>query len=143
VDAGTAFTVDVVDASGLHRGGYIIPGLKLMRSSIEQNTAIRLDPDYSFMAESLGHSTEEAVFNGTLTALVATINMQVGFVSSELNQCGKVYFSGGDAGLLHKHAAIPESEIVPSLVFEGLAIACPYSEHTQSVSKTASNKQGD
>lgn len=143
VDAGTAFTIDVVDAGGLHLGGYIIPGLELMRSSIEQNTAIRLDPDYSLMSESLGHSTEEAVFNGTLAALVAAINMQVDFVRGELNWCGKVYFSGGDAGLLHKHAAIPESEIVPSLVFDGLSIACPFSESPQPTSSATRNKQGD
>lgn len=124
IDSGTAFTIDVVDAQGLHLGGHIIPGLRLMRSSLESNTAIRLDDNYSEYSQSLGHSTDEAVFNGTVTALLATIKLH----SESLAMAGSVeiYFAGGDAELLHSLAGLERSEIVTSLVFEGLDVACPY-----------------
>lgn len=123
IDSGTAFTVDVVDVQGMHLGGYIIPGLNLMWDSLESNTAIRLAEDFSSYSLDLGQSTDEAVFNGTVSALVATINT----VSRSLSGEGeaKVYFTGGDAELLHGLAGIEGSEIALSLVFDGLDVACP------------------
>ena len=124
IDSGTALTIDVVDEQGLHLGGYIIPGLRLMHSSLEANTAIRLSDNYSTYSESLGHSTDEAVFNGTVTALLATIKQQ----SASLGKAGdfEIYFAGGDAELLHGLAGLDRSEIVTSLVFDGLDVACPH-----------------
>ena len=124
IDSGTALTIDVVDAQGLHLGGHIIPGLKLMHGSLESNTAIRLSDNYSAYSQSLGHSTDEAVFNGTVTALLATIKQQ----STSLGKAGdvEIYFAGGDAELLHGLARLDRSEIVTSLVFDGLDVACPH-----------------
>ena len=120
IDSGTAFTIDVLDAQGLHLGGYIIPGLKLMRSSLESSTSIRLSDNYSAYSQSLGHSTDEAVFNGTVAVLLATIKKlreSVGAV--------EIYFAGGDAALLYGLAGLDRSEVVTSLVLDGLDIACP------------------
>lgn len=124
IDSGTAFTIDVIDAQGLHLGGYIIPGLRLMHSSLEANTAIRLSDNYSTYSESLGHSTDEAVFNGAVTALLATIKQ----LSASLGKASdvEIYFAGGDAELLHGLAGLNRSEIVTSLVFDGLDVACPH-----------------
>ena len=123
VDSGTAFTIDVVDAEGIHQGGYIIPGLNLMRSSLESTTSIRLRENYAAYSEDLGHSTDEAVFNGTVTALLATIRQQ--FEILRLGGAVKTYFAGGDAQLLHGLAGLDGSEIVSSLVFDGLDVVCP------------------
>lgn len=123
IDSGTAFTLDVVDSHGLHLGGYIIPGLKLMRSSLESNTAIKLDEDYSAYSAELGHSTDEAVFNGTVTALLATVRQQNESLGAAAG--AKTYFAGGDASLLHSLAGLERSEIVTSLVLDGLDVACP------------------
>jgi type III pantothenate kinase len=124
IDSGTALTIDVVDAQGLHLGGHIIPGLRLMHSSLESNTAIRLNDNYSTYSENLGHSTDEAVFNGTVTALLAIIKQH----SASLGRAGdvEIYFAGGDAELLHGLADLDRSEVVTSLVFDGLDVACPH-----------------
>ena len=126
IDSGTALTIDVVDEQGLHLGGYIIPGLRLMHSSLEANTAIRLSDNYSTYSESLGHSTDEAVFNGTVTALLAAIKQQ----SASLAKAGdvEIYFAGGDAELLHGLVGLDRSEVVTSLVFDGLDVACPHTD---------------
>ncbi|PCI82470.1 MAG: pantothenate kinase [SAR86 cluster bacterium] len=124
IDSGTAFTIDVVDEQGLHLGGYIIPGLGLMHSSLESHTAIRLSDNYSAYSQSLGHSTDEAVFNGTVTALLATIEQQSESLGSASGV--EIYFAGGDAELLHGLAGLECSEVVTSLVLDGLDVACPY-----------------
>jgi len=122
IDSGTAFTIDVVDAEGLHQGGYILPGLALMQGSLETNTAIRLSNNYTAYSKKLGHSTDEAVFNGTVTALLAVIRQQSELLCKE---GVRTFFAGGDAELLHSLAMLEHSEIATSLVFEGLDIACP------------------
>ena len=39
VDAGSAVTVDYVNAGGRHLGGYILPGLQMMRRSLKVDAA--------------------------------------------------------------------------------------------------------
>ena len=39
IDSGTALTVDIIDPNGNHIGGYIVPGIQLMRQSLQLNTA--------------------------------------------------------------------------------------------------------
>tara|TARA_B110000858_G_scaffold3502_1_gene4095 strand:+ start:81739 stop:82512 length:774 start_codon:yes stop_codon:yes gene_type:complete len=125
VDAGTAFTIDLLDAQGLHLGGYILPGLSLMGSSLESTTGIRLTPGFTGRPEVTGHSTDQAVSNGSLSALLALISQLMRAESSE--QLGaRLLFTGGDAELFHVHAAIKGSEIIPSLVLDGLDVACPH-----------------
>jgi len=124
IDSGTAFTIDVLDAQGLHMGGYIIPGLKLMRSSLELNTSIQLSDNYFVYSQSLGHSTDEAVFNGTVAVLLATIKQL-----RESMGAVEIYFAGGDAALLHGLARLDRSEVVTSLVLDGLDVACPKPEN--------------
>ena len=130
IDGGTAFTVDVLNSHGQHRGGYIVPGLALMRGALEANTRIRLSEDNPEASRELGHSTDDAVRNGTLSALLALIARVAQSVSGPKSQA-KLYFTGGDAELLHELAAIESSEVVPSLVFDGLGIACPFEEKSQ------------
>lgn len=124
IDSGTALTVDVISADGQHSGGYIVPGLALMRGSLEDNTGISLSGNSSAASLSLGHSTDAAVCNGTLLTLIALIQRVSQSTLSEEPKA-KVYFTGGDADLLHRLAAIDSSEVVTSLVFDGLALACP------------------
>lgn len=120
VDSGTALTIDVVDADGNHVGGYIIPGLQLMRESLQANTRIRLidEPECSL---ALGHSTDTAVYNGTLAALVAVIERVVHSVAG-----ANLYLSGGDAELLQSQLHGLQAEVVTGLVLDGLSLACPY-----------------
>jgi len=58
-----------------------------------------------------------------VTALLATIRQQSEALA--LVGGGDVFFAGGDAELLHGLAGLERSEIVTSLVFEGLDVACP------------------
>jgi len=124
IDSGTAFTIDVLSGDGLHMGGYIVPGLELMRGSLEQNTRIRLSPPTGPESLQLGNSTESAVRNGTLAAQVSLIDRVIQ-ESRQTTELSAIYFAGGDAELLAAHSIATDFAILPTLVLDGLAIACP------------------
>ncbi|SBS29320.1 Type III pantothenate kinase [Marinomonas aquimarina] len=75
IDAGTAIKADFVDQSGVHLGGYIVPGLDLMVSSLIDKTAkIRYqESEQSLGSDGIPHSTADAVQQGCL-------EMALGFV---------------------------------------------------------------
>ena len=117
VDAGSALTIDIVAASGIHEGGYIIPGARLMERAILLDTdRVRFDQDIQY-ALSPGCSTAQAVRHGIALA-------QVGAVGQALKQLDgpapKLFFTGG-AGQQLMNLGGFESEWVPELVLDGLA----------------------
>ena len=125
VDAGTALTIDVVDAQGNHDGGFILPGLRLMRESLQAHTAIRLTEAAIENSLELGHSTDAAVCNGTLATVVAIIERVAATEHEGVRP--RLYFTGGDAHLLSEKCSLQQIEVVTGLVLDGLAVACPYS----------------
>lgn len=68
IDAGTAIKADFVDREGVHLGGYIVPGLDLMASSLVDRTAkIRFQENEQTAQEGeIPHSTADAVRQGCL-----------------------------------------------------------------------------
>jgi type III pantothenate kinase len=117
VDGGTALTVDIVAADGQHQGGYILPGLQLMRRSLVENTGIRISATTTSDSKKPGRSTDEAVLNGTLAVLLALIEQKA--AGSTL------LLTGGDAQRLASMLPEQDLQVIPSLVLDGLAIACP------------------
>ena len=127
VDCGTALTIDMVDNTGQHLGGFIVPGVRLSIKALTASTGIKLsqaDPEFGL---SLGNSTDEAVYNGALTMLVAFIEKIVTKESETRSGDGKyrVYFTGGDADLICQFLALTtiDIKVIPGLVFDGLTIA--------------------
>lgn len=118
VDAGTALTVDIVAAGGQHLGGYILPGIGLMRASLFRGTeAVKVEPA---MVESLapGTATEAAVNHGLVRAAVALIE-SVRRDTSVSPALAPVVLAGGDHALVAAHLAAPVT-CVPDLVLDGL-----------------------
>ena len=123
-DIGTAFTLDGIDSDGEHLGGFILPGIKLMRHGLETNTAIRLSEDGQGGSMEFGNSTDEAVINGSIASLVALVEKYSRRLQQTAGQA-KLFLSGGDAAVMAKFIDYEDSEIIPGLVLDGLAIACP------------------
>jgi type III pantothenate kinase len=118
IDAGSALTIDIVDATGRHEGGYIIPGAALMESALLSDTdRVRFDEDVSY-ALCPGQSTAQAVRHGIALA-------QAGAVTLALDQAGSesiaLLFCGG-AGAATMALVDRGGEMAPDLVFEGLEI---------------------
>lgn len=129
LDLGTAVTSDFVSAGGEHLGGFICPGMPLMRGQLRTHTRrIRYDDAAAEEAHSSfapGRSTAEAVERG------CTLMLR-GFAASQLELARQywgddfiVFVTGGDAELVKD--VTPGARLVPDLVFIGLALACPLS----------------
>ena len=128
VGAGTAVTVDFVQANGRHEGGYIAPGLGLMRDALTQRTAnIRLSSSAS-AADACGHEvpsdTTSAVLAGTATMLVAFAQAAIERFAVRRAAQPTIFVTGGDAARLVDGLARP-AQHRPHLVLDGLAIALP------------------
>ena len=119
VDCGTAVTVDALDASGVFRGGVILPGLALMRAALLQRTqgvsAVEGDT-----GSVLAHTTADGVAAGTLSGLAGAIDRILDEQAVALGTAPQVLLTGGDAPVLQtllRHTA----NLVPDLVLEGVA----------------------
>lgn len=126
IDLGTAITVDLVARDGKHLGGYIAPGMVLLRSQllahtrrIQYNSA---EAELALSDISPGKSTAEAVERGCLIMVRSYVASQIAAAREQLGSDFATYVTGGDAPLA---ADLPLVTCVPDLVFRGLAIACP------------------
>lgn len=127
IDLGTAVTADLVAADGHHLGGFICPGLPLMRDQLSTHTR-RIRYDHSAAVAALatlepGRSTAEAVERGCLLMLRAFVRSQYEEAVARFPEGVEVFLAGGDVGLVKD--IVPGAQVVPDLVFVGLAIACP------------------
>jgi len=125
IQAGTAVTVDFVDASGIFRGGSIMPGLGLSLQLLAAGTdllpwlgnhAVDVRPTLP------GKNTEQAISAGVNAALVGGASH---LVERYRNECTykssiKVIVSGGDGSLLLPHIIEPV-EFVEHVVLRGLS----------------------
>ncbi|MDF0729241.1 pantothenate kinase [Pseudomonas entomophila] len=129
MDFGTAAKADFVAQDGQHLGGYICPGMPLMRSQLRTHTRrIRYDdPSAERALSSLapGRSTVEAVERGCVLMLQGFARTQIEQARSLWGDDFSVFLTGGDAPLVQ--VAAPMARVVPDLVFVGLAMACPLS----------------
>ncbi|MAR92772.1 MAG: hypothetical protein CML06_18110 [Pseudomonadales bacterium] len=121
-DLGTAATVDLVDQSGCHLGGYIISGLELAVRGLLAGTA-NIRPDREGFADANpqpGTSTAQAIYHGALASVVALIHScQEQLLKSD--PATKLIITGGDAALVAPHLRC-HHEQVQELVFEGMAL---------------------
>lgn len=118
VDAGSALTIDLVDGTGQHEGGYIIPGSFLMER------ALLLDTDRVRFAEQVeyglapGTSTAEAVRHGIALAQAGAVALAL---DRSTGPAPRLVFCGGGGQLLCDLLG-RGGEVVPDLVFEGMEI---------------------
>jgi type III pantothenate kinase len=118
VDAGSALTIDFVDAAGRHEGGYIIPGAALMERALLLDTdRVRFDEDAGYEL-SPGLSTAEAVRHGIALAQAGAVGLALDRTGSEP---ASLLFCGGGARVLMQ-LLNRGGEYVPDLVFEGLEV---------------------
>ncbi|WP_339491725.1 MULTISPECIES: pantothenate kinase [unclassified Pseudomonas] len=129
LDFGTAITADFVAGDGVHLGGFICPGMPLMRNQLRTHTRrIRYDDMAAERAhESLapGRTTVEAVERGCMLMLRGFVLTQLELAQQYWGRDFVVFLTGGDANLVS--GVVPDAKVVPDLVFVGLAMACPLS----------------
>lgn len=118
VDAGTAVTINLVDAEGVFRGGAILPGFRLMADALHRFTAKLpyVPPDES-PTEFPGEDTANAIRLGIRSAIEGAVTKfleRLGSVNVE------IFYTGGYGSLLMP----PDNAYyVPALNLEGIRIA--------------------
>lgn len=118
IDAGSAITVDWLDANGQHRGGHIVPGLSLLEQALRRGTAGVRAAALRADGVGPGTSTDAAVHQGVLA-------MAAGYLRFVLNEAwpesesARLLLCGGDGPLLEPF--LPRAaEWRADLVLEGL-----------------------
>ncbi len=128
LDCGSAVTVDVLDAAGRHRGGWIVPGLSAQRSLLLHATrALGLGDaagDQALAGEAelaLGCSTEEALEWGSRAAIVALAHEARAAAQRLCGAPAAGFLCGGDAPRL-RPALEADWRYRPLLVLAGAAL---------------------
>jgi type III pantothenate kinase len=117
-NAGTAVTFDALDASGLFRGGLILPGIDLMLRVLADHTAALRVPAGGFQVYPT--NTPDALLSGAVQAACGAIEQMRGQLSGD-GPPVTCLVSGGDAPGLAPHLAGPV-EVVDNLVLEGVLV---------------------
>jgi type III pantothenate kinase len=129
VSCGTAVTIDSICQDGRHEGGYILPGLHLMRESLLAGTG-RIQFKAGDFAESRrwGTSTAAAVEQGAVHALASAIEQACSEHIRSRGGC-VMYLTGGDAMRMFRQLHLDMSAVschhVEDLVLDGLQYALP------------------
>lgn len=117
IDAGTAITLDVIDAIGQHVGGYICPGLEMMKQALLGGTnSVLADSDWEVGREP-GMETQVCVDHGIQDMVLSWFERH--FL---LSPDAKVTISGGDGERLSGLLGLKD-DYYPDLVLDGLNIS--------------------
>ena len=122
-DCGTALTVDCVDAGGGHLGGWIVPGLGLLRQALARGTRLESLALSTALAseKTFGCNTEEAVILGCLNTLAGTLERARRGGSLACGAGCRLLLTGGDAEIVYDRLS-SDWKVVPGLVLDGLAL---------------------
>ncbi len=123
VDCGSAITVDFLSDTGRHQGGYIMPGLRLLRRGLLGNTSrIQVEAPSQGFPVVPGRSTAEAVNHGINLMFAAVVERLLSDLQAR-PQLPQLWVTGGDGELFTQLAGC--GQLVPELVMDGLACAVP------------------
>lgn len=114
VSAGTALTLDVVDAAGRHLGGVIAPGLVAAQAAVLGATRFAAAGPQTSFTDGLGVDTEACVRQGALHGCAGLVDRL-----AAAHPQARQLLTGGDAATLSAHLAAPW-ELRLDLVLEGL-----------------------
>lgn len=123
VMAGTATTVDSLDADGHFLGGLILPGQHLMLNSLARDTAAL--PFAQGVYQAFPASTEDAIVTGAIEAQVGAIERAWGRLPGQPKAC---LISGGHAALLVEQLGVPCRQ-VDNLPLEGMRVILTSGRH--------------
>jgi type III pantothenate kinase len=123
VSAGTAMTLDAINAQGQHLGGLIVPGVHLMKHSLLQHTSdLAVRSGQVNVAQSttgfFADNTLGGIEQGALRAACGLIEAAY----QQLQQLAdtRLLLTGGAASELQPNMNM-KSEMIPNLVLQGLS----------------------
>lgn len=125
VDAGSAVTVDLVDAEGTFQGGMILPGLAMAARALSLDTDALPLVDFPADADPpsvVGKSTEAAIRSGLFWGTVGAVREAVERAGRQLSAAPQLFITGGDARRMAPLLG-DDARFVEDLVLGGVALA--------------------
>jgi type III pantothenate kinase len=128
VDAGTAATIDVVDAQGNFLGGNIVAGISTRLKALNHYTSALPLVEAEGDTPAWGHDTVTALRSGAVLGLAAEVEATVVRVKEQLNvDKVTVFVTGGDGALLARYMRM-EARVDNDLLSNGLYRILRYNE---------------
>jgi type III pantothenate kinase len=118
VDAGTATTIDLLDQTGTHLGGWILPGIDILFHSLLLNTSQIMATQEQKVDISFGKNSSEGVNNACWAATLGIINQAITQAKKQVS-LDKILLTGGNAEKLGALLST-KHHIVHELVFIGM-----------------------
>lgn len=121
---GTVTTVDDITADGHFMGGIILPGLKIMTTSLASNTAQlpKIQTINTIVASFPNNNTTDAIISGCIAAQIGAIEHAIAIHRKKYNNNVLCILTGGAAEMLSTYLMIPNKK-VDNLVLIGLQVA--------------------
>ena len=122
IDCGSAITLDIVTSGGEHLGGYIAPGLRLMREALESKTSgIKLSQMGYGDSVFPGRNTISAVKAAELAMITGLVDQARSILGNYDPSVAELWVTGGDGEWLS--SMLTNSAFIEDLVLDGLSIA--------------------
>lgn len=116
IDAGTAVTMDWLDADGQHTGGWILAGLQTQQRILVSATAQVEAATMSLQSLLPATSTTAAVAEGAKAAVLGAVQQAI-----QLQRIERVVLTGGDGAFIQQQLNNNAVLLEPKLIFYGLA----------------------
>ncbi len=119
VDAGTATTIDLLDATGKHHGGWILPGISALFTTILTGTANVKPERLTSPSLMFGTNTNDNVNNSCWAATVGLVIQAIKQAETKVGKLDKVILTGGNSTALNQLIS-EETQLIDHLIFHGL-----------------------
>ena len=97
IDMGTATTISVLDQTGAHIGGCIIPGVKISMDSLTERTALLPGLQLDQPKAAIGRNTIDAMRSGIMMGTACMLDGMIARMEEELGCKTTVVATGGIA----------------------------------------------
>lgn len=120
IDAGTAVTIDALQADGQHLGGVILPGLQLLSDALIRRTqAVHMSATPFAQPKVFNDNTLQGMGSGCLFSLVGALEGICSRMQAQMPEPAKILLCGGDTALLSEHLRLAH-QACPDALMEGL-----------------------
>lgn len=120
IDAGTALTIDTLNAKGQHLGGLILSGLRLSSDAlIARSKAKHMSQADLISPRLFATDTLQAIGSGSVFGIAASIDGITQRIQDKLQQPAQCILTGGDAAFLQSYL-LGDYVLSEDLVMRGL-----------------------
>ncbi|MBA6391147.1 type III pantothenate kinase [Colwellia sp. BRX10-3] len=119
IDAGTATTVDLLDANGQHHGGWIMPGVQTLFNSLLSRTHQIIATPKAIASLSFGMDSSNCLNHGNWAMTIGAIKEAI-IQADSLLILDKILITGGN-GKEIANLITDNCQLEPKLVFHGLS----------------------